>query len=742
MKINCCIAAAILVYGATAAPVNNTRTSLDLLGPISLLVSPDGIIRPAIAKNPSKPSENPTNLEKFPIISEALSLIPLHHKGHKNKTSKKQDHSPLDKFLQQKIADAFSREHDLNITTKPPPPVLQPGQGGLGPATQPSRGQNTTLAKRDNYDPFAEGLVHGPMQGSGLETGKDVELSKRDAGAAAQGLVDDFKNGNLTAARLFSLKGAILSLQPEDRTTQHNVNKAVLSYFQRAVHGIFERENCTLTKVQPRSINHSHDKESKIINDCKIKIEEKTYKEANTIVDHARTRISTVHSESSREKHKTLDDAADTIKTLANLPPELRTFYLNELAKLNSTSNNTFDSKTESETSTDSWTKTTSEDGSVVGSGFEFNTSSKTHNKVHEEVVIDLTKPSSVAATQVNSEIRISKPSSSFSIVSLGGITTAASDKLTSTASSSSYASTTSASNKIATSSSASLSSIPSTFLPASTQAPSSTVGSSSAVSLSSSEPTSTSSSSLVASTSTPSTSKSSIGFKTVDIPSLMSRIREYQSTMSTSSSSTTLSSTTSSISSEAKSFSRSSSKISVIAPLSSTSALRSSSSTLSSSTTSLKTTSSSSSIPTSSTISTSTTSLSSPSSSTPIPTSSSLPNDDDIEEPPTHSSSGEPLLPVTAPSNPTTANQPKPDHASYILKLQTLNDAHMLEMQACKHNNTCITDSTRRFALAITDLDLDYDLVEKRGLGKRGEFEDLKEKAEEWEEKLKDGWS
>lgn len=64
-----------------------------------------------------------------------------------------------------------------------------------------------------------------------------------------------------------------------------------------------------------------------------------------------------------------------------------------------------------------------------------------------------------------------------------------------------------------------------------------------------------------------------------------------------------------------------------------------------------------------------------------------------------------------------------------------------MLEMQACKHNNTCITETTRRFALAITDLDLDYDL-KKRGLGKRGEFEDLKEKAEEWEEKAKEGWS
>ncbi|CZR58378.1 uncharacterized protein PAC_08270 [Phialocephala subalpina] len=812
MKINCCIAAAILAYTAIAAPVKNTRTSSPGLEPIPLMVRTDGIIVAlAIANDPKTASENPTNLEKYPTISKSfeqlkdnalgrVGLLPntpaQHRTGHKNKTSTKQDHAPLNNFFQQKIADAFKL--GSNVTTKPPPPAWKPGEGGPRPATQPPRDKNTTLGERDDvHNPFVRGGGHDlAMAPSHPEAGKDVILTKRDADVAAQRLVDDFKNGNLTAAKLFSAKGLILALKPENNIAQSTFNDALLSYFHRAVHGVFGGGNCTSTKVQARKIKHNHDKESKIFDDCKIKTEEKTYREANTIVDHARTRISTVHSESSREKHQTIDDAAETLKSLDNLPLELRNYYLDELAKLNSTTNNTFDSKTESDTSADSWTKSDPEDGTIVRSGFEFNSSSKAQNKIHEEAVIDLSKATSLVATKVSSATETPKLSSSFSIPSFSGTTTTrSSGKSMSTVSSSTlFVSTTSESNTIATSSTAPLSSIHSNILPANTQAASGTAATSSSAGLLSStsstiRPESTSSASSL--TLTSSASKNSTEAKSTSFPdflSLMNKHRPSRVSPSTTSVEETPSSKTSNVallsSSTSSPVIRSSSSTlasgtgsvqasQVSAPTSRPTIddddldddkvpnheiagskgeelhpVQHPSSTLSSTTSSRKT--SSSATPTPSIISAPTASLKTSSSPAPAPTtstlskpivssnstssatSSSLPilNDDpdDDEAPPTHSSSGEPLSPVSASTQ-------KRDHASYIRKIQTLNDAHVTELEACKRDKKCIAESTRRFALAIADLDFDPK-KSKRDIG------DVKEKTEEWEQDLKDGWS
>ncbi|KAE8442334.1 hypothetical protein EG329_003467 [Mollisiaceae sp. DMI_Dod_QoI] len=316
------------------------------------------------------------------------------------------------------------------ITTESQPSVYSPEKGNDGTVVQsphPDDNQNNNHRKREaNVLPAAvNAFIAGNL--TAVEVSKEREL--------------------IRAAQLKSTLASDSSSKA--LAIPSTLTEAVLSYLDRVADGVIQTGNCTSKQVERRKIKHEHDKSNNVIDDCIIKTHEKTYKEAKAIISRTRTRINTFHTESSSETHKTIDDAADGINSLARLPSEIRDFYLDQLARLNLTSANTFNTTTIGNTTSESWTKTDPDDG-TMDSKSKVHKHGKTTTNSHEEVIIDFDKPISIAesnfrsASEVTAKLDSRSPtgflSTSFVATSPTFERTAAPVKMLSTSSSSSMA--------------------------------------------------------------------------------------------------------------------------------------------------------------------------------------------------------------------------------------------------------------------------------------------------------------
>lgn len=235
---------------------------------------------------------------------------------------------------------------------------------------------------------------------------------------AARELVDAFMNGTLTAADIMKGKDAIKAAQTstelrnKNDETDQGIRAAILSLLARVTEGQINPGRYAPKEIGRRKIIHEHDKETTVSDDYKLSSIETNYQEADTIISHAKTEINSMHTESTTEKHKTIIDATDGIKGITDLPQELRDYYLDELAKLNSTSANTFDSKIANDTAAEIYSKHNVNDGTGK-TEVNIHSNSSTSVKSHEEVIIDSLKPTSLDEAEVQSETEIPASSSS-----------------------------------------------------------------------------------------------------------------------------------------------------------------------------------------------------------------------------------------------------------------------------------------------------------------------------------------
>lgn len=406
MKINCCIAAAILAYCAAATPTfsNSTKPqpSPSLPSdPISLLISPIGIVKPITPTKFSNTSDHPGNLEDFPTISEDYTLQehdkngthrPNHHhtgghgpvihpapKNHKNGTLRN-SHD-----LANKLHDLMTiKDHGKNGTTEP---MFHPdGLGGPGPVMQPPRPTVQHNATTGKYHPHSVLDIFGAH-----------------------------KKGNLTA---------VAKTNKTTKASPEEEEPVIVFYISSRNDG--KPGNCPSKALHPREIIHNHDQDHTIIDDCKINTAEKNYKEANAIISQAKTEISSVHSDKTSNSHKTIADASNELNGMVDLPPHLREFYLDQLAKLNATSANTFTDSSSSNTSLDTYTKSDPKDG-TSSTDSQYHSVNVTTVNSHDELAIDGHVPIDLSS-KTSSETHIQpKPTSLPSASSLISSTVATS---------------------------------------------------------------------------------------------------------------------------------------------------------------------------------------------------------------------------------------------------------------------------------------------------------------------------
>ncbi|KUJ06487.1 uncharacterized protein LY89DRAFT_678752 [Mollisia scopiformis] len=480
MKINCCIAAAILAYCAAAAAAaspnpTSTMTSASLPSePVSLFVFPDGAIKSKTPGSSNTASKNPGNLEDFPTIREDFSLNhhkngthrsgyrpgyrpgghgpvvhPHHGKDHKNETLSKEHH--LD-------ARALDHKHGKNSTINHYRPIFRPmGHGGYGPVmlpphpvakhnashgmhSHPAAKHNTTIGKQSHHGAkhnFTLGMHSHPV------AKHNTTLEKQHAHIEnwKNKIISDFKKGNLSVVEMLKALHVLHGSQPANITSPATLNttsaapqtedEAIMSYFISSSEDA-QPGNCSMRKaIEARKIIHNHDQDHTIVDDCKITSAEKTSKEASSIISKTKTEITNVHSDKTSNKHKTLADASDEINGMVDLPPQLVDYYLDQLAKMNASNANTFNNTTGGKTTLKTYTKTDPKEG-TGSSDTNYRSINVTSVNRHEELEMDGHVPISVNSKAYNETPALSS-SSLLSSIEHSSVATSLDVKLTPT---------------------------------------------------------------------------------------------------------------------------------------------------------------------------------------------------------------------------------------------------------------------------------------------------------------------
>lgn len=282
-------------------------------------------------------------------------------------------------------------------------------------------GNNTANPNRPMFRPNGHG-GHGPVVHPRPEINHDATLQWQETVSATDGplhsnitLINSIKNTlGLNIRHLASLE------KTDNKLPASKGDEVSVSFHST---GDETQGKCVAKAHGTRSIDHEHDIEHIVIDECDANTREDNSKQGDTITSKSRTSISSVHSDHSGESHKDFEDGAGSpsgLDGLNDLPPQLREHYLDELAKLNSNNMNRKIDQTHSNSTLTTDSTINAKEGSS-STETRLHTINMTVHKDHDEVKIDIKRPVPLDHSMVKSEIHTSslsplKPSSISSV--------------------------------------------------------------------------------------------------------------------------------------------------------------------------------------------------------------------------------------------------------------------------------------------------------------------------------------